>query len=306
MKPKIINLAALVLLLAACSSNDLNEVENQVEGDKVPVKVHVNEFSITMSGFDDFVAGARVGTRAEDAESYADVKACVLAFYDAAGNEVYKKTQNKADADTYTTFGDFKVDLQIGSYKMVALGYNVGNNDEFALTSPTEAGYTSEKPREMFCYVQDVTVTKTEALDLDVTLDRIGAYLKILSTDKRSAGVTKMRTTFSNGGKTFNPSTGLALTNTGFSQTNNSSGGVGETIEINCFPYLFTDEQTMDVTIEALDNSNNVLFTKKITDVEFKRGYMTTIKGPIFTAGTSAVGFQLNTEWGEGKTYTFE
>jgi hypothetical protein len=305
MRTKLINLVAIALLAAACSSNE-TEVINHEVGGKVPVRVHVNEFSISVSGFDDFVAGTRVGTRAEDAQSYVDVKACVLAFYDAAGTEVYKKTQVRDDASTYTTFGDFNVDLQIGNYKMVALGYNVGNNDMFTLTSPTQAGYTSEKPREMFCLVQDVTVTKTEALDLDVTLDRIGAYLKIQSTDKRSAGVTKMRTTFSNGGKTFNPSTGLALTNTGFSQTNNSSGGVGETIEINCFPYLFTDEQTMDVTIEALDNSNNVLFTKKITDVEFKRGYMTTIKGPIFTAGTSAVGFQLNTEWGEGKTYTFE
>lgn len=306
MKPKIINLAALVLLLAACSSNDLNEVENQVEGDKVPVRVHVNEFTVSMVDFDEPTAGARSVTRAEDAEKYANVQAVTLAFYDIKGTEVYKQTQAKSDKKTDTTFGEFSADLQIGHYTMVALGYNVGNNDEFVLTSPTEAGYTSEKPREMFCYVQDVTVTKTEALDLDVTLDRIGAYLKILSTDKRSAGVTKMRTTFSNGGKTFNPSTGLALTNTGFSQTNNSSGGVGETIEINCFPYLFTDEQTMDVTIEALDNSNNVLFTKKITDVEFKRGYMTTIKGPIFTAGTSAVGFQLNTEWKEGETYTFE
>jgi len=304
MKTKLIILAAL-LLLAACSSNE-TEVINHEVGDKVPVRVHVNEFSISVSDFDDFVAGTRVGTRAESAKNYEDVKACVLAFYDVEGTEVYKKTQVRGDASTYTTFGNFKADLQIGHYKMVALGYNVGNNDEFTLTSPTQAGYTSEKPREMFCLVQDVTVTRSDTLNLDVTLNRLGAYLKILSTDGRSAGVTKIRTTFGNGGKTFNPSTGLALTNDGFDQTNNSSAKVGETIEINCFPYLFTDEQKMDVTIDALDSDGKALFSKVITGVEFKRGYITTIKGPIFTAGTSAVGFQFNTEWGEGKTYTFE
>jgi hypothetical protein len=51
----------------------------------------------------------------------------------------------------------------------------------------------------------------------------------------------------------------------------------------------------MGVTIEAQDDDDNVLFTKLFAEVEFKRGYKTTIKGPIFTAGSSTVGFKLNT-----------
>ena len=71
--------------------------------------------------------------------------------------------------------------------------------------------------------------------------------------------------------------------------------------------FAVTDEETMGVTIEALDADDNVLFTKSFTEVEFKRGYKTTIKGPIFTAGSSTIGFKLNTtEWAEGKTYEFE
>ena len=207
----------------------------------------------------------------------------------------------------YTTFGEFTVNLPIGNYKMVALGYYVGTGDEFSLTSPTQAGYTSERPREMFCLTQDVTVTKTAAVDLDVTLNRICAYLSILSTDGRSAGATKIRTTFTKGGKTFNPTTGLSLTDAGFTQVNSPATAVGKTINVACLLYLFTDEETMGVTIEALDADDNVLFTKSFAEVEFKRGYKTTIKGPIFTAGPSTVGFKLNTtEWAEGKTYEFE
>lgn len=299
MKTKSIILAAIALLFAACS----NESEvSKSEADKVPVSVHVNEFSISMSEF----AGARSGTRATDAADYSDVKAVTLAFYDVDGTEVYKNTQVKTDASTYTTFGDFPVDLQIGHYTMVALGYNVGTGDEFTLTSPTEAGYTSERPREMFCFTDQVTVTKATPLNLSVTLDHISAMLNILSTDGRSASVTKLRTTFSKGGKTFDPTSGLALTDAGFTQTNNVNKSVGVAVEINIFPFLFTDEEKMDVTIDALDKDDVVLFSKLIPNVEFKRGYKTTIKGPIFTPGTSAVGFQLNTDWGEGKTYTFD
>ena len=305
MKTNLILLAGVtLLLLVACGSNEVEVVNHEVE-DKVPVRVHVNEFSISMSGFDDFSAGARGLTRATDAESYKNVKAVMLAFY-AGDAEVYKTVQLKDDKSTYTTFGEFTVNLPIGNYKMVALGYYVGTGDEFSLTSPTEAGYTSERPREMFCLTQDVTVTKTAAVDLDITLNRICAYLSILSTDGRSAGATKIRTTFTKGGKTFNPTTGLSLTDEGFTQVNTPATAVGETIKVGCLLYLFTDEETMGVTIEALDADDNVLFTKSFAEVEFKRGYKTTIKGPIFTAGSSTIGFKLNTtEWAEGKTYEF-
>lgn len=305
MKTKSILLAGVTLLLLfACSSNEVEVVNHEV-GDKVPVRVHVNEFSISMSGFDDFSAGARGLTRATDAESYKNVKAVMLAFY-AGDAEVYKTVQLKDDKSTYTTFGEFTVDLPIGNYKMVALGYYVGTGDEFSLTSPTEAGYTSERPREMFCLTQDVTVTKTASVDLDITLNRICAYLSILSTDGRSAGATKIRTTFTKGGKTFNPTTGLSLTDEGFTQVNSPATAVGKTINVACLLYLFTDEETMGVTIEALDADDNVLFTKSFAEVEFKRGYKTTIKGPIFTAGASSVGFNLNPDWGTGETYTFD
>lgn len=305
MKPKIINLAAFVLLLAACSSNDLNEVENQVEGDKVPVKVHVNEFSVSMVDFDEPTAGARSVTRAEDAEKYANVQAVTLAFYDIKGTEVYKQTQAKSDKKTDTTFGEFSADLQIGHYTMVALGYNVGTGDVFTLTSPTQAAFTSEKPREMFCLTQSVTVTKSAPLDLEVTLNPISAWLNILSTDNAAPSVTKVRTTYSKGGKSFSPSSGLAISDAGFSQTQ-SANVVSGKLSVHAFPMLFTDEETMDITIDALDKNNVVLFSKVISDVNFKRGYKTTIQGPVFTAGTSSAGFMFNTGWGEEKTYTFE
>ena len=298
MKTKLILLAGLALLTSSCDnviypSDDTSRVT-------APVTIHVNDFSITQSEFPD------TGTRAvTDVKDYKPVEAVTLALYNG-NTEVYKTTQFKSDKSTYTTFGEFSCQLPIGTYKMVALGYGYFVGDEFTLTSPTEAVFTSERPREMFCLTKDVTVTKTSPLDLTVTLDRINSWLYIESTDGRSAIATKIRTTFAKGDKSFNPTTGLALTDKGFTQINNPSAKTGDPIKVGIYPFLYSDEETMDVTIETMDDNNTVLFTKTITNVAFKRGYKTTIKGPIFTAGASSVGFNLNPDWGTGETYTFD
>lgn len=295
MKTKLIAIAALVLLAAACSS----ESEVITPDELVPVKVHVNEFSISMSEFNDGPAKTRA-----DADAYTDVKACVLAFYDAVGNEVYKTTQVRGDG-TYTTFGEFSASLPVGNYTLVAVGYAHSAGDAFTLTSPTEAAYTSERPRETFSKVQSLRVTNAEAVNLDVTLDRISAKLEIISTDNRPSGIAKLRTTFAKGGKSFNPSTGLALTDGGFTQTNTPSVAIGTTINVGSMPLLYTDEESMDITIEVLDAGDNVLFTKVVPNVPFKRNNITTVSGPIFTTGSSAFGFKLNTTWGPGYNINF-
>ena len=180
---------------------------------------------------------------------------------------------------------------------MVAVARYYDAGDAFTLTSPTVAAYTSERPRETFTKVQSVTVTSATPLDLDVTLNRISSWLKIISTDGRPASATKIKTTFAKGGKSFDPSTGLATVDTGFWQTNNPSTAVGATIEVNAVPLLYTDEESMNITIEVLDADENVIGTKVVNNVPFKRNRVTKLTGAVFTAGTSGAGFKLETTW---------
>ena len=297
-------MAALVLLAASCSNEGVeNLVENNLEQATAPVRVSVNDFSMSMSE----VVGARGLTRsAESPDGYfKSGGAITLAFYNAEGTEVYKTTQVKADGSTYTTFGEFTANLPVGNYTMVALGYAYYTGDVFVLTSPTEAAYTSERPRETFCKTQSVTVTSTAPLSLNVTLNRISAKLEIISTDNRPAGIAKMRTTFAKGGKSFNPTTGLATVDTGFWQTNTPSAAVGSPIDIASLPLLYTDEESMDVTIEALDAADNVLATKVVSNVPFKRTRATILSGAVFTAGTSGAAFKLETDWLTDETVNF-
>lgn len=287
----ILALAAVGLFTGCCKDNPATD-----SNATALVKIHVSDFTISQDAF--------YGTKsAEDLADYTNVGAIDLAFYEGT-TEVYKTTQLRSDNTTYTTFGEFECNLPIGNYTMVVIGRGYSNGDVFVLTSPTSAGYTSERARETFCATQDVTVTSTTPLDLNVILSRVIAKLHIVSTDNRSASVTKIRTTYSAGGKSFNPTTGLATVNTGFSVTNTPSTAV-QTLDVGNYTFLATDEQTMTITIEALDASDNVLFTKVVPNVPLKRNRITTLTGQVFTAGTSSGSFQVETDWLEGNTVEF-
>lgn len=289
--------AAFIVLLAATScTNESVEtvVENKAEQATAPVTVRVSNFSITT---EEMPSGGGTTRAAENPGDYLeDGGAITLAFYDAAGKETYKTTQIKGDG-TYTTFGEFTANLPVGHYTMVAVARYYYAGDAFTLTSPTAAAYTSERPRETFTKVQSVTVTSATPLNLDVTLNRISSWLKIISTDGRPASATKIKTTFAKGGKNFDPSTGLATVDTGFWQTNTPSTAVGATIEVNAVPLLYTDEESMNITIEVLDADENVIGTKVVNNVPFKRNRVTKLTGAVFTADASTAGFKLETDW---------
>jgi hypothetical protein len=290
LKSFAIPIATLALLFAGCSKDK--------EVGTAKVHVSVSDFAITQQDLPQTKTP-------QDAADYEDAKAIVLAFYNSNGDEVYKTTQYKADPTTYTTFGEFECDLTIGSYTMVAVAYAHSDGDEFFLTSPTAAGFTSERPRETFCKTQSVTVTSSAPLDLTVTLNRIVSALDINSTDNRPAGIAKIRTTYAKGGKAFDPTTGLATSDAGFTQTNTPSAAVGAHIGVSSFPFLATDEEDIDVTIEVLDAGDNVLFTKYVPDVPMQRNRKTTLTGAVYSASASSVAFLLETTWIDGNTVNF-
>jgi hypothetical protein len=269
----------------------------------------VSDFSFSVDDFPgtfDPSAGSGTvgsGTRgAVDPGSYNGLKAMTLAFYSADGSEVSKITQEKGSAEN---FGDFSLTLPLGSYTMVVIGRDVLEGDAFSLTSATVAGYTSERVRETFCAKQSVAITSSAAVNLDVTLSRIVAQLTIQSTDGRPEGASKIRTTYSGGGKMFSPSTGLAIEDTGFSVVNTPKSAVGAAIGVKNFAFLASNEQVMDITLEVLDTDDNVLITKEVKDVPLARNKKTTLSGALFTPTAVAIGVRVEEDWLPEETITF-
>ena len=290
-------LLSAVLTLTSCSSA-VEEVSNPSDQVLTPVTVNVSDFAISV---EDFPSATRA---VQDAADYATLKVLTLAFYSGT-TKVFESTQTRTDASTYTTFGEFSCHLPVGTYTLVAIGRALSDGDVFTFTSATQAAFTSDKVRETFCASQSVTVTDVP-VNLSVTLNRVVAMLKVTSTDTRPEGATRLRTTFSAGGKAFNPTTGLATVNTGFQAYNTPTSEAGKTITINNLLFLTSDEQTMDITLEALDADNNVLVTKSIPDVLLKRNRKTTLNGPVFTVTSqTSSAFHVETDWLSETTIPF-
>ena len=280
--------AAFVLLVAAsCTNNTISVDDNQ---NLVPVRVHVEGFSVSQEMF----PGTRAG---QDISEYTGVKTITVAFYTSEGTEQSKTTQMRASMPAGDTFGDFSLSLPMGSYTMVVLAS--GSDYAMTLTSPTQAGFDAQEEhvRETFAATQAVNVSSNEAVNINATLQRIISKVMVVSTDNRTADVANIRTTFSAGGTGFNPTTGFATTNTGFSNTVRGSVVANSPSSATNYLFLATDEQMVNVTIETLDADGAVLFSKAVNNVPLRRNRVTTLTGAMFTNTGIAGAFQVNTDW---------
>lgn len=288
--------AAFMLLAASCSNDESLDSGINVSNKQTvaSVVVNVNGFSVEPG---DFPAETRTTTRATAVADYANVKFLTLAFYASNGTEVFKHTQERGNLEEGETFGEFSTSLALGNYTMVVVA-NAGNN-AITLTSPTIATYGDNNPMDTWATIQVVNITSSGAVNLSATLDRMVTALSVQSTDVRPAEVSHTRITYAAGGKSFNPMTGLATSNTGFSITlEYPASTIGTTTYVGGYLFLVSDEQTMDVTIETLDAADgNVIFSKTISDVPLKRNRVTRLTGKLYTADVTASGFQVNSDW---------
>ena len=282
--------AAMALMAAGCTSESVELSENAKASESLAsVTVHVDGFSVSHEDF----SGTRTRATSDVAE-YDGVNAVTLAFY-SGSTEKYKATQLKSDASI--TFGSFSLSLPMGSYTMVVVAYTTKEGSPFVYTSATEAAYTGTHVYETFATTQTVNITNTNAVDISAVLDRIVSSLNVFSTDGKTADVTNVRMTFSAGGKDFNPTTGFAITNTGFANTVGNSAAVGNPSTSLSYLFLASDEQTMNVTIETLDADGAVLFSKTVNNVPFKRNRITKLTGAMYTNTSTSGVFQVETGW---------
>ena len=297
--------AAFMLLAVSCSNDESldSSVNLSSEQGLAPVTVSVSGFAVEQGDFPGTgePQRTRAVTRAQSVSDYANVKFLTLAFYKGA-TEVYKQTQNRDDDATYDTFGEFSTSLPMGSYTMVVVA-NGGSNVP-TLTSATSATYGENVVGDTFVKSQEMNITSTEAVNLDATLDRIVSCIAVVSSDGRTDEAKKLRITTTTGSRSFNPTTGLATVNSGIVATITHPEAVGTVTKSASLLFLAADEQTADVTIETLDENNNVLFSKTVSDVPLKRNRRTVLTGAMYQA-TAAGTFSVNTDWLTDKNMNF-
>ena len=262
----------VVILFAGCHKENTSEATLSAK-----VMVRVNDFTISQEEFPE---------TKDSPASYTGVKAMTLAFFDANGDQAYCTTQLRADNTTYTTFGQFELSLNLGSYTMIVLGY--GSEVPMTVTSATEAVYTADRVRETFVVSQAVNVTSTNPLTLNAELSRVVSKVIVRSTDTRTAGVDSVRVTFAAGGKGVNPQTGLASSNNGLSNCVAISSAVGAESSTISYLFLASDPQTMNLTVETIKPNGTVYSTRTVADVPLQRNKITVVQGPMYSTASGA------------------
>ena len=274
-------LAALGLIASACS------VKETRVGCQAPVQVHVRDFAVSQNEFP--------GTRAiQTVAGYDGIKAVTLAFYKPDGSLQCCDTQLRADATTYTTFGDFSLSLPYGIYTLIVIAY--GGDSPLILTGLTDAAFDGDIVPETFIYTQNLMVADSRPVELDATLSRIISRLTVNSTDGRPANVDAIRVTFSAGGLGFDPTSGFASADAGFVSTGQVIAAEGDATHTLTNFFLSDDEQTLDLTIETLDGAQNVLCAKTIRNVPFRRNRVTTLTGALYSASATTT-FSVDTDF---------
>ena len=306
MKKVSILFVALMGMLAASCSNDESldsSVNLSSEQGLAPVTVSVSGFAVEQGEFPGTgePQGTRAATRAQSVSDYANVKFLTLAFYKGS-TEVFKQTQNRDDDATFDTFGEFSTSLPMGSYTMVVVAN--GGSDVPTLTSATSATYGENVVGDTFVKSQEVNITSTESVNLDATLDRIVSCIAVNSTDGRTEEAKKLRITTTTGSRSFNPTTGLATVNSGITATITHPEAVGTVTKSASLLFLATDEQTADITIETLDEDDNVLFSKTVENVPLMRNRWTVLTGAMYQTTASGT-FSVNTDWLTDKNMNF-
>ena len=290
---KLSLIIGVVAIFASCNNeSDTNTKSVQL----APVHVQINDFDVSVES----MAPTRAARPVAD---YDNVKAVTLAFY-AGDTEVCKTTQYRESLGEGETFGQVDLSLPLGSYTMVALAYGFQDGDVLTLTSPTLAAYTGDHTRETFAATQAVNIVNTTPVNINATLNRIMAKVDVNSTDLRPAEAHSVRVTFSAGSKSFNPTTGLAVGNAGFSNKLDIKKAVGEKTSTGSYVFLAADEQAVDVTIEVLNSGGTAIFTKQVTNVPLKRNRLTTLTGAMYTNKGNAA-FLVNADWEPNDTINF-
>ena len=306
MMKKVISLSALFVLfvmsvvfaLVSCEKPLIaEEKENNAEDTKGNLRVSV--FQIEKTPFASlFPSASQTTTRGAQAAS--DVCTRLnFAVYDQGGLRLKQVNQTSDMAD----FGHASFQLEEGTYQLVVVGHSASGNP--TMTNPAKIQFTNATGyTDTFLCYGEVTIGE-EAVDLQVSLDRIVALCRFVVTDDIPADVRKMQFYYTGGSGAFNAATGLGSVASKQTVTVDVTGGQKQ-FDLYTFLHELSDNIALKVT--ALDASGNVLYEREF-DVPMQQNHITWLSGAFFngsgSSSTTITGVTVNTDWAGETHLTF-
>lgn len=256
-----------------------------------------------------------VGTRLRFIPTTADTRGTVsvgdyfsrlaVQLFDQDGYKVFSqsKTQTRDDDD----FGTLSVGLTAGTYTVVAVGHSSPVTP--TIKSAELVQFTAKdgvKISDTFCHYGQVTIDSDGGYH-ELKMNRVTAMVRFDFTDAAMpAGFAGLKVDYTGGSANFNPSTGQGCTKSTQTETRTMRA---TQYGVYTFPYMAADG-TLKITLNALDDDQNVLTTKVLTDVPVTRNRITRCTGMLFGDGDFDIkqigfGITVETDWDGVIEYQF-
>ncbi len=223
-----------------------------------------------------------------------------FAIYNNEGARVKQVNQTSDMAD----FGHASFQLEEGMYQLVVVGHSANGNP--TMTNPAKIQFTNSTGyTDTFLCYGEVTIGE-DAVDLQVSLDRIVALCRFVVTDDIPADVRKMQFYYTGGSGAFDAATGLGSVASKQTVTVDVTDGGQKQFDLYTFLHELSDNIALKAS--ALDASGNVLYEREF-DVPMQQNYITWLSGAFFngsgSSSTSVTSVTVNTDWAGETHLTF-
>ena len=295
------------LLVVSCSKED-GVMDSSSRSDKLEVSFNFFEKSVSeiesRAGTADVAQAASPWITRADTDGKKNLSECKqiteleVALFPEGKDTMYLVTQFSTDKN----FGQVKLYVPIGNYKMVAIAAatdNPSKDNKVSIKSKTEVVFPKNEATDMFYTYQDIAVKdREERQNYDCILKRGVTVLQLDSrSEVRPDYIKSFKCTITgNCGNVFNPSTGYCLEKTTLTKTYDISGDrfKAKRFLFTIYFFLGADDVT-DITLatQSTDTEDKVAKDLSFKNVHMVKGKMTIYKGP-FLSTHSAVSFTID------------
>ena len=291
--------SAGLVLFASCQSEEGSGVATTPEGQGT-ITFSVSNYR--QVSFDDLTSSA---TRAAGT-IVMGLANLSLTVFNAETNEqvsptiLHKSGDYDDTPEKAKTFPLFSVTLPYGRYRVLVLGYN--GSRECHITSLNHISWDDGYVPNTFLYCDEFTLDQSTNLDRTITLKRVVAAFRLDTEDALPAELKKMRFSSAAGGTVLDATTGFTSQNSGrTSEIVVPPDSLGKPGMFTSYLFLPSKELNTDYTVQALGNSDAVLYEKHFNNVPLRINVLTLWQGKFFTASDSgeAPGVQggFSIEW---------
>lgn len=199
-------------------------------------------------------------------------------------------------------FGTMSVDLDPGTYQLVVLAHS---GQRSPTTTNCHKISFSAPLTDVFSYYGDVVIGK-EASKITVQLTRAVAKIQLNITDDIPDNVSFFNYIYKGASVSFDPATQIGVVSSTRRNVEIEKAEGVKTFEL--YTFVSSDNQTVDWDFAGYSESNEVIGSKKFSDIPVSLRKVTKIDSPVFDGvieGPTDITFTFDDTWDGVVDYTF-